>query len=91
MDPWTIVLALACVVLGAPEALRLQVQFAGKKSPLADIAICVFVMAMVTAHLLGVALLARFVRKARAHEPARRAARKGGVDRVSRPRTSSPR
>ncbi|GJN00646.1 hypothetical protein PR202_ga17842 [Eleusine coracana subsp. coracana] len=63
MDPWTIVLALACGVLGAPEALRILLTHSGQ-SPLSDIAICVFVISMVAAHVLGVLLLARFVRKA---------------------------
>lgn len=60
-----IVLALGAAALGGPEALRLLLVLAGQ-SPVVDIAICVLVLAMVTAQLLGVAQLARFVRKPRA-------------------------
>ncbi|KAL6606825.1 hypothetical protein ACP70R_042478 [Stipagrostis hirtigluma subsp. patula] len=65
LDPSIIVLALGAGALGGPEALRLLLAFSGQ-SPVADIATCVFLIGMFTAHLLGAAILARFVRKARA-------------------------
>jgi len=64
--PRIIVLALGAGALGFPDALRLLLDIAGRRSPLTDIAICVFAMAVVTAQALGAMLLARFVRKARA-------------------------
>ena len=62
--PRIIVLALGAGALGFPDALRLLLDIAGRRSPLTDIAICVFAMAVVTAQALGAMLLARFVRKA---------------------------
>jgi hypothetical protein len=63
--PTIIVLTLAAGALGGPDALRALLDLA-ERSPLVDIAICLLVTAMVTAQLLGVALLTRFVRKPRA-------------------------
>ncbi|TVU00278.1 hypothetical protein EJB05_54299, partial [Eragrostis curvula] len=62
--PRIAVLALGAGALGGADALRLLLSFAGR-NPLLDIAICLLVMAMLTAHLLGAVTLARFVRKAR--------------------------
>ncbi|CAD6337331.1 unnamed protein product [Miscanthus lutarioriparius] len=62
--PRIIVLALGAGALGFPDALRLLLDIAGRRSPLTDIAICVFAMAVVTAQALGAMLLVRFVRKA---------------------------
>ena len=64
--PRIIVLALGAGALGFPDALRLLLDIAGRRSPLTDIAICIFAMAVVTAQALGAMLLARFLRKARA-------------------------
>ncbi|GJN00645.1 hypothetical protein PR202_ga17841 [Eleusine coracana subsp. coracana] len=61
--PRIVVLALGAAAVGGPDALRALLEFAGQ-SPVVDIAICVFVIGMFTALLLGVVLLARFVRKA---------------------------
>ena len=62
--PTIITLALGAAALGGPDALRALVEFTGQ-SPCLDIAICMFVMFMVTAYLLGAVLLVRFVRDAR--------------------------
>lgn len=62
--PQAIVLALGAGALGGPDALRLLLQFAGRISPAVDLAICVVVISLLTAPLLGTILLARFVRKA---------------------------
>ncbi|CAD6339937.1 unnamed protein product [Miscanthus lutarioriparius] len=69
--PRIIVLALGAGTLGFPDALCVLLDIAGRRSPLTDIAICIFAMAVVTAQALGAMLLARFVRKARAggHAP----------------------
>ncbi|CAD6339943.1 unnamed protein product [Miscanthus lutarioriparius] len=64
--PRIIVLALGAGTLGFPDALRVLLDIAGRRSPLTDIAICIFAMAVVTAQALGAMLLSRFVRKARA-------------------------
>ncbi|CAN6198414.1 unnamed protein product [Urochloa humidicola] len=63
--PETIVLALGVGVLGGLDALRLLLE-AVWRNPLLDIFTCVLAMAVVTAHVLGNVLLARFVSKARA-------------------------
>ncbi|XP_066372978.1 uncharacterized protein [Miscanthus floridulus] len=63
--PRIIVLALGAGALGFPDALRVLLDVAGR-SPVTDIAICIFAMAVVTAQALGAMLLARFLRKARA-------------------------
>ncbi|XP_066372470.1 uncharacterized protein [Miscanthus floridulus] len=62
--PTTIILALGAAALGGPDALRVLLEFTGR-SPCLDVAICLFVMFMVTAYLLGAALLVRFVLDAR--------------------------
>ncbi|XP_066379127.1 uncharacterized protein [Miscanthus floridulus] len=64
--PQAIVLALGAGALGGSDALRLLLQLAGRISPAADLAICVAIISLLTAPLLGTMLLARFVRKARA-------------------------
>jgi len=69
--PRIIVLALGAGALGFPDALRLLLDIAGRRSPLTDIAICVFAMAVVTAQALGAMLLARFVRRAPRAPPPR--------------------
>ncbi|GJN29368.1 hypothetical protein PR202_gb17591 [Eleusine coracana subsp. coracana] len=67
--PRIVVLVLGAGALGGPDALRVLLEFAGN-SPVVDIAICVFVIGMITAHLLGIVLLARFVRKPQAGDAA---------------------
>ncbi|XP_002438021.1 uncharacterized protein LOC8070744 [Sorghum bicolor] len=62
--PQAIVLALGAGALGGADALRLLLQFAGRISPAVDLAICIVVISLLTAPLLGTMLLARFVRKA---------------------------
>ena len=69
--PRIIVLALGAGALGFPDALRLLLDIAGRRSPLTDIAICIFAMAVVTAQALGAMLLARFVRRAPRAPPPR--------------------
>ncbi|CAD6339927.1 unnamed protein product [Miscanthus lutarioriparius] len=64
--PQAIVLALGAGALGGSDALRLLLQLAGRISPAADLAICVAIISLLTAPLLGTMLLARFVLKARA-------------------------
>ena len=67
--PTIIILALGAAALGGPDALRVLLEFTGQ-SPCLDIAICVFVMFVVTAYLLGAVLLVRFVRDARSGDAA---------------------
>jgi len=67
--PTIITLALGAAALGGPDALRVLLEFTGQ-SPCLDIAICVFVMFVVTAYLLGAVLLVRFVRDARSGDAA---------------------
>ncbi|XP_062228438.1 uncharacterized protein LOC133926486 [Phragmites australis] len=62
--PRIIALALGAGALGGADALRLLIDIAGR-SPLLDIAVCIFVIGMVISPVLGTMLLARFVRKAR--------------------------
>jgi hypothetical protein len=62
--PTIIILALGAAALGGPDALRVLLEFTGQ-NPCLDIAICIFLMFMVTAYLLGAVLLVRFVRDAR--------------------------
>uniref|UniRef100_A0A0D9WN01 Uncharacterized protein n=1 Tax=Leersia perrieri TaxID=77586 RepID=A0A0D9WN01_9ORYZ len=59
-----VVVAMGAAALGGPDALRLLLAFAGR-SPLVDVLIAVFVIAAVTAPVLGTMLLARFLRKPR--------------------------
>ena len=73
--PGIVVLALGAGALGGPDALRLLLAHAGR-NPAADIGICLFVLAVATAQLLGTVLLARFVRKA----PAGASAGRRGAD-----------
>lgn len=58
-----IVLSLGCAVAGGPEALRILLGLSGR-SPVADIAICVFLICAATAPVLGTVLLARYFRAA---------------------------
>ena len=67
--PTIIILALGAAALGGPDALRVLLEFTGQ-SPCLDIAICVFVMFVVTAYLLGAVLLVSFVRDARSGDAA---------------------
>jgi len=67
--PTIITLALGAAALGGPDALRVLLEFTGQ-SPCLDIAICVFVMFVVTAYLLGAVLLVSFVRDARSGDAA---------------------
>jgi len=67
--PTIIILALGAAALGGPDALRVLLEFTGQ-SPCLDIAICIFVMFVVTAYLLGAVLLVRFVRDARSGDAA---------------------
>nr|TKW19671.1 hypothetical protein SEVIR_4G035700v2 [Setaria viridis] len=60
--PGIVVLALGAGALGGPDALRLLITLAGR-NPVVDIGICVFVIGMFAAQLLGILLLARYVRK----------------------------
>jgi hypothetical protein len=60
--PGIVVLALGAGALGGPDALRLLFALAGW-NPAVDIGICVFVICMFAAMLLGNLLLARYVRK----------------------------
>lgn len=57
-----LVLALG-TALGGADALCLLLAVAGR-NPVADIGICLVVLAVATAQVLGAVLLARFVRKA---------------------------
>lgn len=59
-----IVLSLGCAVVGGPEVLRILLGLSGR-SPVDDVAICVFVLGAVTAPVLGNMLLARYVRVVR--------------------------
>uniref|UniRef100_A0A0E0L914 Uncharacterized protein n=1 Tax=Oryza punctata TaxID=4537 RepID=A0A0E0L914_ORYPU len=56
-----IVLSLGCAVVGGPEVLRILLGLSGR-SPVDDIAICVFVLGAVAAPVLGTMLLARYIR-----------------------------
>jgi hypothetical protein len=67
--PTIIILALGAAALGGPDALRVLLEFTGH-SPCLDIVICIFVMFVVTAYLLGAVLLVRFVRDARSGDAA---------------------
>ncbi|KAF8783951.1 hypothetical protein HU200_000126 [Digitaria exilis] len=62
--PAIVVLALGAGALGGFDTFQLLFAYAGRKSPIVDIAICVFVIAVLTAQLLATVLLVRFVRKA---------------------------
>jgi hypothetical protein len=68
--PLIIVLSLGAAVLGGPDALRALAGLAGR-GPVLDITTCLLLIGMLAAQLLGVALLARFVRKPRAQRPRR--------------------
>ncbi|RLN12605.1 hypothetical protein C2845_PM09G05930 [Panicum miliaceum] len=82
--PGIIVLALGAGALGGADALRLLLAVAGR-NPVADIGICLFVLAVATAQLLGAVLLTRFVRKAPAGAGAgRRGAPGAGADPLAR-------
>ncbi|KAF8697919.1 hypothetical protein HU200_035416 [Digitaria exilis] len=61
--PAIIVLALGAGALGGLDTLELLFAYAGQ-NPIVDIAICLFVIAVLIAQLLGTVLLVRFVRKA---------------------------
>ena len=67
--PTIIILALGAAALGGPDALRVLLEFTGQ-SPCLDIAICISVLFMVTAYLLGAVLLVSFVRDARSGDAA---------------------
>uniref|UniRef100_A0A0E0A6D8 Uncharacterized protein n=1 Tax=Oryza glumipatula TaxID=40148 RepID=A0A0E0A6D8_9ORYZ len=58
-----IVLSLGCAVAGGPEALRILLGLSGR-SPVADIAICAFLVCAATAPALGNVLLVRYFRVA---------------------------
>ena len=84
--PGIVVLALGAGALGGPDALRLLLAHAGR-NPAADIGICLVVLTVATAQLLGAVLLARFVRKVPAGAGAgagRRGAPGAGADHLAR-------
>ncbi|GJN00642.1 hypothetical protein PR202_ga17838 [Eleusine coracana subsp. coracana] len=56
----TIIVAMGAAAVGAPDALRFLLGFAGR-SPAVDISLCVFAIAVATTAVLGAMLLARHI------------------------------